>query len=109
MINAGIVNISYGLHVLELPLKANYDPDNYRLYFADTGLLIGSLDEEVQQDLRDNKNFNTYKGALYENIIGELLVKQGYQLYFYRNQRNSLEMDFFIRDTENLIPVEVKA
>jgi len=109
LINAGIINISYGLHVLELPLKANYDPDNYRLYFADTGLLIGSLDEEVQQDLRDNKNFNTYKGALYENIIGELLVKQGYQLYFYRNQRNSLEMDFFIRDTENLIPVEVKA
>jgi hypothetical protein len=30
----------------------------------------------VQQDLRDNKNFNTYKGAIYENIIGELLVKQ---------------------------------
>ncbi len=109
LINAGITNISHCLHVLELPLKGNYEPENYRLYFADTGLLIGSLDDEVQQDLRDNKNFNTYKGAIYENIIGELLVKQWYQLYFYRNPRSSLEMDFFIRDTENLIPIEVKA
>ena len=33
LINAGITNISYGLHVLELPLKGNYEPNNYRLYF----------------------------------------------------------------------------
>lgn len=45
-----------------LPLKGNYNPDNYRLYFVDTGLLIGSLDEEVQEDLRNNENMNTYKG-----------------------------------------------
>ena len=109
LINAGITNISYGLHVLELPLKGNYEPDNYRLYFSDTGLLIWSLDDEVQQDLRDNKNFNTYKWAIYENIVWELLVKQWYQLYFYRNPRSSLEMDFFIRDAETLIPIEVKS
>ena len=93
----------------ELPLKGNYNPDNYKLYFSDTGLLVGSLDEEVQQDLRNNKNFNTYKGALYENIVGDMLVKQGYRLYFYRNERGSLEMDFFVRDADSLVPVEVKA
>ncbi len=48
-----------------LPLKGNYNPKNYRLYFADTGLLIVSLDEEAQDYLRKNKNFNTYKGAIY--------------------------------------------
>lgn len=48
------------------PLKANYNPDNYRLYFGDTGLLIGSLDEESQKDLRNNQNFGTYKGDLNE-------------------------------------------
>ena len=109
LINAWIINISYWLHNLELPLKGNYEPNNYRLYFSDTGLLIGSLDDEVQQDLRDNKNFNTYKWAIYENIIGELLGKQWYQLYFYRNPRSSIEMDFFVRDSESLVPVEVKA
>ena len=38
-----------------------------------------------------------------------MLVKQGYNLYFYRNEKSTLEMDFFIRDAQSLIPVEVKA
>jgi hypothetical protein len=92
-----------------LPLKGNYNPDNFRIYFRDIGLLIGSLDEEAQEDLRVNKNFNTYKGAIYENIIGDMLVKEGYNLYFYKNEKGTVEMDFFIRDKDSLIPVEVKA
>ena len=92
-----------------LPLKGNYNPDNYRLYFADTGLLIGSLDEEVQEDLRNNENMNTYKGALYENIVGDMLVKSGYDLYFYRDDSRKLEMDFMVRDRTSLIPIEVKS
>ena len=107
--NAGIINVSYCLDQPELPLGGNYNPDNFRLYFSDTGILIGSLDDEAQEDLRSNKNFNTYKGAIYENIIGDMLVKQGYELYFYKNQKATLEMDFFIRDKDSLIPIEVKA
>ena len=106
---AGIINASYCLDELSLPLKGNYNPTNYRIYFGDTGLLIASLDEEAQDDLRKNQNFNTYKGAIYENIVGDMLVKAGYDLYFYKNEKGTLEMDFFIRDKNSLIPVEVKA
>ena len=106
---AGIVNISYSLEHLEFPLKVNYNPDNYRLYFGDTGLLIGSLDEESQKDLRNNQNFGTYKGAIYENIVGEMLTKAGFDLYFYRDDSSKVEMDFIIRDENSIIPVEVKA
>lgn len=80
--NAGIVNVSYCMEQPELPLGGNYNPNNFRLYFSDTGVLIGSLDEEAQEDIRNNKNFNTYKGAIYENIV---------------------------RDKNSLIPVKVKA
>lgn len=107
--NAGIINVCYCLEQPELPLKGNYNPDNYRVYFRDTGLLIGSLDDEAQEDLRNNKNFNTYKGAIYENIIADMLVKEGYDLYFYKNQKGTIEMDFFVRDKDSLIPIEVKA
>lgn len=107
--NAGIINVCYCLEQTSLPLRGNYNPDNYRLYFSDTGLLIGSLDDEVQDDLRNNKNFNTYKGAIYENIVADMLVKQGYSLYFYKNTKGTVEMDFFIRDNNSLVPVEVKA
>ena len=107
--DAGIINISYCMEECALPLKGNYNPENYRLYFADTGLLIASLDEEAQDDLRKNQNFNTYKGAIYENVVGDMLVKAGYNLYFYKNDKGTVEMDFFIRDKNSLIPVEVKA
>lgn len=107
--NAGIINVCYCLSMPELPLRGNYNPNNYKVYFRDTGLLMGSLDDEVQDDLRYNKNFNTYKGAIYENIVGDMLVKQGYQLYFYRNDKGTIEMDFFVRDSYSLIPIEVKA
>lgn len=107
--SAGMINICYCMEQPELPLRGNYNPDNYKIYFRDTGLLIASLDEEAQEDLRSNKNFNTYKGAVYESIVGDMLVKQGYQLYFYRNEKGTLEMDFFVRDTETLVPIEVKA
>ena len=107
--NAGIINVCYCLEQPELPLGGNFNPDNYRIYFRDTGLLIGSLDEESQDDLRYNKNFNTYKGAIYENIVADMLVKEGYHLYFYKNPKGTIEMDFFLRDKDSLVPVEVKA
>lgn len=107
--DAGVINVCYCLNQPELPLKGNYDPKMYKIYFKDTGLLIASLDEEAQEDLRANKNLGTYKGAIYENIVGDMLVKQGYQLFYYNSDKPALEMDFFIRDTDSLIPVEVKA
>lgn len=107
--DAGVVNVCYCLNQPELPLKGNYDPKMYKIYFKDIGLLIASLDEEAQEDLRANKNLGTYKGAIYENIVGDMLVKQGYRLFYYHSDRPVLEMDFFIRDADSLIPVEVKA
>ena len=38
-----------------------------------------------------------------------MLVKQGYNLFYYRNDKATLEMDFFVRDANSLIPVEVKS
>ena len=107
--DAGVVNICYCMGELSLPLKGNYIYNNFKVYYHDTGLLIASLDEEAQRDLRENKNFNTYKGAIYENIVAEMLVKQGYPLFFYRNEKSTVEIDFFVRDTDSLIPIEVKA
>ncbi len=38
-----------------------------------------------------------------------MLVKAGYDLYYYSKKNSTLEEDFFVRNTESLIPVEVKA
>ena len=107
--NAGIINVCYCMQTPSLPLKGNYDAKLYKVYFRDTGLLIASLDEEAQEDLRANRNFGTYKGAIFENIVADMLAKQGYDLYYYRSDSPSIEMDFFVRDAKSLVPVEVKA
>ena len=107
--DAGIVNICYCMNFPELPLKGNYDETKYKLYFFDTGIFVAMLDEEAQEDLRANKNLSVYKGALYENIVGEALIKNGYGLYYYKKDDSYLEEDFFVRTKDYLVPVEVKS
>lgn len=107
--DAGIINACYCLTFPELPLKGNYDETKYKLYMADTGLLVAMLDDEAQDDLRANKNLGVYKGALYENIAAEALRKSGCGLYYYKKDDSTLEEDFFMRTAESLVPVEVKA
>ena len=107
--DAGLTNICYCLNFPELPLKGNFDETKYKIYFADSGLLVAMLDEEAQEDLRTNKNLGVYKGALYENIIGEALVKSGYDLYYYKREDSTLEEDFFVRTSAQLIPIDAKA
>ena len=104
-----MINLCYCLNIPELPLKGNFDETKYKIYFSDTGLIVSMLDEEAQDDLRANKNLGVYKGALYENMVGEALKKSGYDLYYYKKEDSTLEEDFFVRTASELIPIEVKA
>lgn len=107
--DAGVVTECNCLTYPELPLRGNIDESKYKLYYSDTGLLVSSLDEEAQEDLRVNKNLGVYKGALYENFVAEAFVKQGLGLFYYKKENSTLEEDFFVRSKNELIPVEVKA
>ena len=107
--DVGLINIYEYMQFPELPLKGNVNENKYKVYISDTGLLVASLDDEAQEDLRANKNMNVYKGALYENIVAEALIKCGYELYYYKKENATLEEDFFVRSMDKLIPIEVKA
>lgn len=107
--DSGIINICHCLNSPNLPLKGNYDTSKFKIYFCDTGLFVSQLDDEAQEDLRANKNLNVYKGALYENIVGEALIKSGYDLFYFSNEKSTLEEDFFVRTKTKLVPIEVKS
>ena len=106
--DAGIVNVCHCLNFPELPLKGNYDASRYKLYLADSGLLVAQLDEEAQEDLRARRNLHTYGGGLFENIVAEAIKKSGGELYYYRRDDSKLEEDFFLRSKSNIVPIEVK-
>ena len=98
--DAGVVNVCHAMSFPELPIGGNQCEDKFKIYLADSGLLLGQLDYESQHDFRANRNLGTYKGGLFENIVGEALAKSGAPLVYY---------NFLLRDAEHLVPVEVKA
>lgn len=106
--DAGVVIPCKCLNFPELPLKGNCDEDKFKLYMSDSGLLVAQLDEEAQLDLRANENLGVYKGALYENVVAEAIVKSGAEPYYYKREDSTLEMDFFLRTAKGLVPIEVK-
>ncbi len=107
--DAGIVNVSRALQTPNLPLKGNVIEDCCILYYADNGLLLSQLDDEAQMDFRQNKNLAVYKGGLFESIIGEALVKSGYELCYYKKENSTLQEEFLVRCHDYLVPIEVKA
>lgn len=107
--DAGIINICPMMHFPELPVKGNVDMSKFKIYYRDTGLLISQLDNEALDDIKVNKNLGVYKGAIYENMIADAFFKQGLPLCYYKRDDATLEMDFFIRRKDELLPVEVKS
>ena len=93
----------------ELPVKGNVDYDFYTLYMADSGLLLSMTDDDAREDVLVRRNLGTWKGGFFENVVGEALVKAGAELVYYKRDKSTLEMDFFLRSGDCLVPVEVKS
>ena len=107
--DANLISKCHCLLYPELPLKGNVDENKFKIYYPDTGLLVASLDDEAQDDLRFKKNLGVYKGALYENFVAEAFIKQGLGLFYYKKDNSTLEEDFFLRTKNVLVPIEVKS
>ncbi len=105
--DAGIINFCYNLSLPELPLEGNAMEDCFKVYMRDTGLLMAMLEDDYQQEII-NGNLGIYKGAIYENVIADLLAKAGRKLYYFE-YRSRLEIDFFIRYQKQATAVEVKS
>lgn len=106
--DAGLISIVYNLKSLQIPLSFNKIDNNYRIYFSDTTLFLNKLDKEDRKNLIVNQNYDIFNGAFYENIVCEALTKQGFELYFYKSEDATKELDFVIRVKNNIIPIEVK-
>lgn len=106
--DAGIVTVCHAVDFPELPVAAHADASRYKLYFADSGLLLSQIDEESQRDVRIRRNLGTWKGGYFENVVAEALVKSGAEPFYYKRENSTLEMDFLLRFGDDLVPVEVK-
>lgn len=105
--DAGIIRRCYNLSITELPLSGNALQDSFKVYMADTGLFISMLDEGTQSDILQGGLYG-YKGAIYENVVADILGKMGRKLYYY-HKTDGIEIDFVIRYNGECTPLECKA
>ena len=106
--DSAIVNACYSIQEPYLPLMANAKEDMFKLYINDTGLLCAMYGFDTKLAILNGTIKGNAAGGIYENIIAECLIKQGYSLYYYRPD-NEHEIEFLIEKNGNVIPIEVKA
>lgn len=106
--DSNIVNPCYNIHEPYLPLMANAVEEQFKLYINDTGLLCAMYGFETKRALLENTLKGNAKGGIYENIIAETLVKNGYALYYYKPNDTS-ELEFLFEKNGEVVPIEVKA
>lgn len=105
--DAMIVNFCYNLERPELPLEGNAIPNAFKVYMSDTGLLMSMLEQGSQKSVIDG-DLGIYKGAIYENIVADILAKSGKKLYYFE-KNSKIEVDFIIRYDNAVAAVEVKS
>lgn len=105
--DAGIINRCYNLNITELPLDGNKDKEAFKVYMADIGLLVSMLEEGTQSSILEG-NLLSYKGAVIESLVADILGKMGRKLYYFRKD-SGLEIDFVMRYQGECCPLECKA
>lgn len=105
--DAGIIRRCYNTEITELPLDGNAIQDQFKVYMADTGLFISMLEEGTVSSILQGQ-LGAYKGAIYENLMADILGKKGRKLYYYHKD-SGLEIDFLMRYHNECTLVECKA
>lgn len=49
------------------------------------------------------------KGGIYENIIFDMLSKRGKSVFYYKRENSEQEIEFFVEEGGEAVPVEVKS
>lgn len=93
----------YKISGVKSPLSSCKDPESFKLYMNDTGVLF------YQMHLNQNKFLNNYdmKNIVYENCIAINLFNAGYGLYYYQSEGKT-EISFVIQTRAGrIIPIEL--
>lgn len=109
LLSSGVINRCVKLNEAKLPLKVYSDISSFKIYLADTGLLMSKFEIPARIILYGNDSFNEFKGALTENYVASSLSINEKSLYYFEKAQ-SLELDFIYQDeTGAIIPIEVKS
>lgn len=89
------------------PIEAYIELPVFKVYMSDTGLLLSQFNEGIIKELLMG-DIGIYKGAIYENIIAQMLQSAGKRSFYFEHS-NNMEIDFVIYYEGKITPIEVKS
>ena len=117
---AMVVNTCFNATDPNAGLALSADHKTQKCYMADTGLLVtltfmdrAFTENELYKAVLFDK-IDVNEGMIMENIVAQMLRRNGHKLYFYsrsdnENRENHMEIDFLILEDKKISPIEVKS
>lgn len=107
LINSNMVLKTKCVTLPQIPLEGFSDEETFKLYLSDVGILNSILGIKYE-DIITDKNF-IYKGFIAENYVANQLKSNGINLYYWKNDNGTSEIDFLLNTKDGIIPIEVKS
>lgn len=109
MKKAGVAIPVYNVEEPRIPLTLNEHRNLFKLFQNDVGLLAYQYANGIQLRILSGEvdiNF----GAIYENVVAQELLAQGFGQIYYFNSKRRGEVDFVIEAGDGtVLPIEVKS
>ncbi len=101
--NNGFAYKCYKVSDAKIPLSSCKDPESFKIYLNDTGLLFSRM-HLTRTKFLTNVNI---KNIIYENSIAINLINMGYNLYYYQSEGKA-EVSFVIQTRSGkILPIEL--
>ena len=119
MLSSFTVNIAYHANNPNVEFALEKDTSRYKLFLSDVGLFItlafkdkDFTDNVIYNKLLSNK-LDTNLGYIYENVVAQMLLAKGNNLFYYTMDSDSsnrlYEIDFLFSIGNKVCPIEVKS
>lgn len=113
------VLVTYHANDPNVGMSNNKDLSKYKLFLCDTGLFVTLMfkdkdftENTIYEKLLNDK-LNANLGYLYENVVAQLLVANGDDLFYHtfmnESSRHNYEVDFLLARGNKVCPIEVKS
>lgn len=109
LVDAGMIAMCVNVSTPRFPLAAYEKPEQFKVYITDIGLLTSMYGYEAQIALWKDTMTGPAKGGIYENLVFDILIKRGFSLNYYKNDKNTQEIEFLYVKDGSVIPIEVKS
>ncbi len=117
--NAYFVKEVTNISRIAYPLDTYKDEGNFRLYSTDIGIFMAGYDFNLKRVLLGEKELEnkstdlligTAKGGIYEALAADMLIKKDIEnIYFLKDPKSTMEIEFIINGRDGILPIEIKA